>query len=162
MSHPDVAVVEPATGERVRTPRWMGNKMPLTLQLAREELTLRRSLRTAFEEGGAPACVAILKRNWHVGDAVARRASEFILRQTKAAPVPIDSPVQIERITTKRTLMLLVHVVAGRAVNRSLAWVAAHRLAPGASVTANFDDHSFLLALDKRTDTLGITIAICF
>ena len=127
--------------------------MPLTLQLAREELTLRRSLRTAFEEGGAPACVAILKRNWHVGDAVARRAAEFVSRQTKAAPIPIDSPVQIERVTTKRTLMLLVHVVAGRAVNRSLAWVAAHRLAPGASVTANFDDHSFLLALEKRTDT---------
>ena len=141
--HPDVAVVEPATGERVRTPRWMGNKMPLTLQLAREELTLRRSLRTAFEEGGAPACVAILKRNWHVGEAVARRASEFILRQTKAAPVPIDSPVQIERITTKRTLMLLVHVVAGRAVNRSpgwrrIGWLQERVSRPILTITASF------------------------
>ena len=151
--HPDVAIVEPATGERVRTPRWAGNKMPLTLQLAREELALRRSLREAFERDGLPGCISMLKRDWKVGESVARRAAEFVARQTKATPIPIDNPVQIERVTTKRTLMLLVHVVAGRAVNRSLAWVAAHRLAPGASVTANFDDHSFLLALDKRTNT---------
>ena len=150
--HPDLAVVEPATGQRVRTPRWAGNKMPLTLQLAQEELALRRCLREAFERGGSDACVAILKREWRVSAPVARRAAEFVARQAKAAPIPIDSPVQIERVTTKQTLMLLVHVVAGRAVNRSLAWVAAHRMAPGASVTANFDDHSFLLALDKRTD----------
>ena len=160
--HPDVAVVEAAAGERVRTPRWAGNKMPLTLQLAREELALRRSLREAFERGGQAACIAVLKREWRVNDSVARLAAEFVARQAKAAPIPIDSPVQIERVSTKRTLMLLVHAVVGRAVNRSLAWVAAHRLAPGASVTANFDDHSFLLALDKRTDTSEAVLRSAF
>ncbi len=47
-------------------------------------------------------------------------------------------------------MLLLVHVVAGRAVNRSLAWVTGARLANGNSVVANFDDHSFLLSLDSR------------
>ena len=159
---PDLAVVEPATGQRVRTPRWAGNKMPLTLQLAQEELDLRRQLRQAFEQGGPDACVEMLKKNWHVTDPVARKAAEFVSRQTKAAPVPIDSPVQIERIITKRTLMLLVHVVAGRAVNRSLAWVVAKRLAPTASVTANFDDHSFLLALDKRSNVTEASLRSAF
>jgi ATP-dependent Lhr-like helicase len=49
-------------------------------------------------------------------------------------------------------VLLLVHVVGGRAVNRSLAWVAAARIAKGQSVVANFDDHSFLLALDSRVE----------
>ncbi len=41
-AHPsEHAVVEPAQGEQVKTPRWMGNKMPLTAQLAQEELKLR-------------------------------------------------------------------------------------------------------------------------
>jgi ATP-dependent Lhr-like helicase len=151
--HPDVAIVQSATGERVKVPRWGGNKMPLTLQLAKEELALRRALRSAFDRGGAPECIAMLKREWKVTEAVAQRAVEFVARQTKAAPIPIDQPVQIERVISKRTLLLLVHVVAGRAINRSLAWVAAHRLAPGSSVSANFDDHSFLLALDRKTDS---------
>jgi len=43
--HANVAVVEPAKGERVRTPRWMGGKMSLTARLAEEELVLRRSWR---------------------------------------------------------------------------------------------------------------------
>jgi ATP-dependent Lhr-like helicase len=47
-------------------------------------------------------------------------------------------------------MLLLVHVVAGRAVNRSLAWVAGARLTKQESVVANFDDHSFLLSLDAR------------
>jgi ATP-dependent Lhr-like helicase len=47
-------------------------------------------------------------------------------------------------------MLVLVHVVGGRAVNRSLAWVSAARIAQGQSVVANFDDHSFLLALDAR------------
>jgi len=160
--HPDVAIVEPATGEPVRTPRWGGNKMPLTLQLAQEELALRRALRTAFDRGGIGAVIDRLKRDWKVTQAVAQRAAEFVARQAKAAPIPIDTPVQIERVTTKRTLMLLVHIVAGRAINRSLAWVAAHRLAPGASVMANFDDHSFLLALDKKTDTAEPALRAAF
>ena len=160
--HPDVAIVEAAAGERARTPRWAGNRMPLTLQLAKEELALRRALRTAFEQAGVEGCVAVLRREWKMPEAVARRAAGFVERQAKAAPIPIDSPVQIERVTTKRTQMILVHVVAGRAVNRSLAWVAAQRLAPGSSVSANFDDHSLLLALDKRVDTSADKLRMAF
>jgi Lhr-like helicase len=49
-------------------------------------------------------------------------------------------------------MLVLVHVLAGRAVNRSLAWVAGARIgSKGRSVVANFDDHSFLLSLDART-----------
>jgi ATP-dependent Lhr-like helicase len=48
--------------------------------------------------------------------------------------------------------LLLVHVVAGRAVNRSLAWVVGSRLARDRSVVANFDDHSFLLSLEAKVD----------
>ena len=64
----------------------------------------------------------------------------------------MDTPVQVERIAAGRSLLILFHVLAGRAVNRSLAWVAGHRLGKEAgSVAANFDDHGFLLALNARS-----------
>lgn len=148
--HENTALVEPASGEKVKTPRWLGNKMSLSIQLAREELELRRALREAWDSRGAPACAEILRERWNVGRAIAHRVAQFLDRQSQAAPIPIDSPVQIERVLTGRSMTLCVHVVAGRAVNRSLAWVAGHRLAPGSSVSANFDDHAFLLTVDSR------------
>ena len=148
--HGNIAVVEAAKGEQVRTPRWMGNKMPLTAQMAQEELHLRRELRRVFEEGGVEACRRYLRETYAVDDNAASRIARFIQRHTNALPVPTDAPVLVERIVNGRNMLLLVHVVAGRAVNRSLAWVAGARLTKGGSVMANFDDHSFLLSLDSR------------
>ena len=150
--HQNTAVVEPAQGEHVKTPRWMGNKMALTTQLANEELRLRRQLRGAWQSGSAEACVRMLKDEYHVSANVATRIAQFIGHHVNALPVPTDSPVLAERVTHGRSVLLLVHVVGGRAVNRSLAWVAAARIAKGQSVVANFDDHSFLLALDSRVE----------
>ena len=148
--HQNMAVVEPAQGEVVKTPRWMGNKMPLTAQLAQEELKLRRELRDAYVHGGPPACAAHLRKAYAVSENVADRLSNFVAHQCQATPIPTDSPVLAERVVNGRNMLLLVHVVAGRAVNRSLAWVAAARIGKGKSVVANFDDHSFLLSLDSR------------
>jgi ATP-dependent Lhr-like helicase len=54
----------------------------------------------------------------------------------------------------KRTLTMIFHCVAGRAVNRSLAWVAGRRFAEShrerPSVVAHFEDHGFLLSIDAR------------
>lgn len=151
--HGNIAVVEPAAGEQVKTPRWMGNKMPLTAQMAEEELHLRRELRRHFETGGVQACRAFLKRDYRVDDNVASRIAFFIGRHSNALPVPTDSPVLVERVVNGRNMLLLFHVVAGRAVNRSLAWVAGARLTHGGSVMANVDDHSFLLSVDSRIES---------
>ena len=148
--HQNMAVVEPAQGEVVKTPRWMGNKMPLTAQLAQEELKLRRDMRQAFAAGGGPGCAAHLKTAYDVNENVAERLGSFLERQLQATPVPTDSPVIVERVITGRNMLLLAHVVVGRAVNRSLAWVAAARISKDRSVVANFDDHSFLLSMDAR------------
>lgn len=148
--HQNTAVVEPAQGENVKTPRWMGNKMALTTQLANEELRLRRQLRDAWQNGKAEACIRMLKNEYNVGANVSGRMAQFLARHTNALPIPTDSPVLAERVTTGRSMLVLVHVVGGRAVNRSLAWVCAARIAKGQSVVANFDDHGFLLALDAR------------
>jgi ATP-dependent helicase Lhr and Lhr-like helicase len=150
--HSNIAVVEPAKGEQVKTPRWMGNKMPLTSQLAQEELRLRRELSAVYQKDGAAGCTRYLQKNYAVDGNVASRIADFIRRQSNALPVPTDSPVLAERIVNGRNMLLLVHVVAGRAVNRSLAWVTGARLAKGQSVVANFDDHSFLLSLDARLE----------
>ncbi len=146
----NTAVVEPAQGEQVKTPRWMGNKMPLTAQLAQEELKLRRELRTAWIDGGAPACIEYLREVHAVDANVAARVVGFLARHCNAMPIPTDSPVLVERIVNGRNMLLVIHVVAGRAVNRSLAWVAGARISQGRSVVANFDDHSLLLSLDSR------------
>jgi ATP-dependent Lhr-like helicase len=71
----------------------------------------------------------------------------FLTRQSRAAPIPIDDPVQVETVPEGRAVTLHFHVLAGRAVNRSLAWVTGHRLGAGESVIGNFDDHSFLLSI---------------
>jgi len=150
--HQNTAVVEPAQGEYVKTPRWAGSKMALTTQLANEELRLRRELRGAWQSGGAEACVKMLKETYRVGENAGRRIAQFLAHHTKALPVPADSPVLAERVVSGQSMIVLVHIVGGRAVNRSLAWVAAARIAKGQSVVANFDDHSFLLAMDTRVE----------
>ena len=146
----NTAVVRPASGERVHTPRWMGPKMPLTARLAEEELTLRQDLREAWESGGAAACRRVLARTWKADEPAIDRVIEFLERQHRAAPIPVTHPVQVERVRSGRSQLILFHVVAGRAVNRSLAWVLGHRLGTGGSVVANHDDHSFLISVALR------------
>jgi ATP-dependent Lhr-like helicase len=58
--------------------------------------------------------------------------------------------VQIERVRERRSLLMLFHCVAGRAVNRSLAWVVSYRLGVSGSVVANHDDHAFLLSVSPK------------
>lgn len=148
--HRDVAVVERATGERVSAPRWMGNKMPLSIRLAGEELALRRALRQAWEQGGGQRCLEVLQKDWKVSATVARAVVYYVDRQNQAAPIPVDNPIQVEIVPHGRSTLYFFHLVAGRAVNHSLAWVAARRLGADGSVVANFDDHGFYLQLDVR------------
>ncbi|HYP14386.1 MAG TPA: hypothetical protein VEQ63_10725, partial [Bryobacteraceae bacterium] len=148
--HQTVAVVKPAQGERIQTPRWMGPKMPLTAQLAAEEKRLRHELRAAWDAGQAGGCRRLLSKQWKVPSDVVERVIVFLQRQLKAAPIPSDDPVQVERVRERRSLLILFHVVAGRAVNRSLAWVLAYRLGVAGSVVANHDDHSFLLSISPK------------
>jgi ATP-dependent Lhr-like helicase len=148
--HQTTAVVKPAKGERVQTPRWMGGKMPLTARLAEEELRLRSDLRAAWDQGGSSACREALKSKWNCKRDVIARVLTFLERQNRAAPIPVESPVQVERVREGRALLILFHVVAGRAVNRSLAWVVANRLGLPGSIVANHDDHSLLLSLSPK------------
>ena len=73
----NTAVVEPAQGEQVKTPRWMGNKMPLTAQLAQEELKLRRELRSAWDRNGEAGCAQHLLKNYGVSENVARASRDL-------------------------------------------------------------------------------------
>jgi ATP-dependent Lhr-like helicase len=130
----------------------MGGKMPLSTRMAEEELRLRRHLRAAWSEGGRPNVEFVLRDVYQATMAQAELAAEFIARQYHAAPIPIDDPVQIEFITRPKRRVIMVHCLAGRAVNQSLAWVGAHRLAQGESVVSNSDDHGHLLVLSNKID----------
>ena len=147
---PGQAVVKPSRSERVQTPRWLGGKMPLSSRMVEEELRLRRMLRAAFAEGGRARCEEVLHDVCAMPPRLAAMAGAFVERQYRAAPIPVESPVQVERVVQGRQQLLMVHSVSGRAVNQSLAWVAAWRLAAGSSVVSNSNDHGFLLAMDKR------------
>ena len=160
--HQNTAVVKPAEGQRVQTPRWMGAKMPLTARLAAEELELRRDLRTAWDSGGRAQCRTILERQWKARPDVIKNILTFLERQNRAARIPVDSPVQVERVREGRALLILFHVVAGRAINRSLAWVVGHRLGGVGSIVANHDDHSFLLSISPRNAPDESQLRACF
>lgn len=149
----NIAVVAPASGERVHTPRWMGGKMSLTARLAMEERALRQGLRAAWKEGGVKECARYLRQEWRVAPEMARRASEYVTRQCQATEIPTDEPVVIERVVRGRAVLMVFHVLAGRAVNRSLAWALGRRLGQDVgSVVSNFDDQGFLLSLDKKKE----------
>jgi ATP-dependent Lhr-like helicase len=75
----------------------------------------------------------------------------FLDRQNRAAPIPIDSPVQVEIVPDGRSRVVQFHILAGTGVNRSLSWCVGHRLGAGHSVMGNFDDHSFLLTFSAKT-----------
>ena len=153
----DTATVEPAQGERVKTPRWMGGKMSLTARLASEERVLRRNLRQA------PDVAALLEADYRVDPVSAARAAGYIAQQRRAAPVPADTPVQVERLRQAKALLVIFHIVAGRAVNRSLAWVISHRLGPGfGSVVSNFDDHGLLLSFSAKSAPDIARLRECF
>ncbi len=146
------ALVEPAQGERVKTPRWMGGKMSLTAQLATEERQLRRDLRDAHDQGGEEQVASVLRREWDLSPQAARTAAIYVARQARAAATPVDSPVLVERLRRRRSVLILFHVVAGRAINRSLAWVLGHRIAARGSAVGNYDDHAFLVSIDARNE----------
>jgi ATP-dependent Lhr-like helicase len=148
--HQNVAIVEKARGERIRAPRWVGSKLPLSIRLANEELALRRDLRQSWERGGSDACAHLLASRWEAPPAVVQGILHFVAHQMQAAPIPVDDPIQVEVISQQRSLLYFFHIVAGRAVNHSLAWVAARRLGADGSVVANFDDHGFYLQMDGK------------
>jgi ATP-dependent Lhr-like helicase len=150
--HQTTAMVKPAQGERIQTPRWMGPKLALTAQLAEEERMLRSDMRRAWDHGGAAECRIVLSEKWNVERLVIDRVITFLERQLRAAPIPSGAPVQIERVRRGRSLLILFHVIAGRAINRCLAWVLAHRLGIRGSVVANHDDHSFLLSVGRKDE----------
>jgi ATP-dependent Lhr-like helicase len=140
----------------------MGGSMSLTAELAQQERTLRRQVRDAIRKGGTPACIRVLERNWHTPTAGAERVAEFLLRQEDAAGIPVEEPLLVERIDSRRTSLFIFHIVAGRAVNRSLAWVMAQRLEPGVSIVANFDDHSLLISIDRKHAPDNARLRECF
>lgn len=148
--HQDAALVDPARGERVRTPRWLGGSMQLSTGLAAEELQLRRDLREAWDTGGAAACRRTLEKGWGLRKPAAAVLAAYLARQNAAMPIPADSPVVVERFPAGRSAVTLFHVLAGRGANHAMAWVAARRLGGPSSVMANFDDHGFFLTFDSR------------
>lgn len=150
--HGATAIVKPSQNESVATPRWMGGKMPLSTRMAEEEIRLRRHLRSAWSSGGRPAVESVLREVYQASLQQAELAGAFIERQYHAAPIPIDTPVQFEFIARPNRRLLMVHCLAGRAVNQSLAWVAAHRLAQGETVISNSGDEGHYLALANKID----------
>lgn len=150
--HQNTAMVRPAEGERIKTPRWGNNRISLTARLAAEERALRASLRSAWDRGGPDECRGVLVREWRLPASLAERVIFYLRRQNNASPIPAADPVQVERIIRGRTLLVIFHTVAGRKVNRSLAWVAGRRLGDATgSAGSNYDDHAFLLSLDAGT-----------
>ncbi len=161
--HQNTAIVRPAGGENVKTPRWGNNRISLTARLAEEERALRAAIRQAWEQGGEKVCRRMLMKDWSVPRDLADRAVYYIARQNRAAPVPCGDPVQVERVRKGHTLLLIFHTIAGRAVNRSLAWVAGRRMDKAAgSVASNFDDHAFILSVNAKAPCDEASLRRCF
>ncbi|MBI2685643.1 MAG: DEAD/DEAH box helicase [Acidobacteria bacterium] len=129
-----------------------GHIESLSTRMVEEELRLRHHMRAAWSEGGRPRVESILREVYQATMQQAELAGEFVARQYQAAPIPIDSPVQFEFISHGVRRILIVHCVAGRAVNESLARVVSHRLGQGASIAWGSDDHGHLLVLDPGVD----------
>lgn len=88
--------------------------------LAEEQLRLRRALREAFASGGEAAVELHLREVCKLPPRLATSAAAFVAAQSRLAPLPVDSPVQIEQTQWEQSPVLLVHSLAGRTVHQAL------------------------------------------
>jgi ATP-dependent helicase Lhr and Lhr-like helicase len=132
--------VEEASG-RTAPPRWGGDGLPLSSELARRLFLLRVQAAEALRDGPT-ALAELLRREYAVEDETAALLSAYFLRQESVSEIPDAEMLLIEEVLSDQGADYYLHTPLNRKGNDALARVAVHRLArdqgrAGAAVVAD-------------------------
>jgi ATP-dependent Lhr-like helicase len=119
--------VEEVSGRPV-VPRWAGEGWPLSTELARRLYLLRVQAAESLREG-KDTLALMLRRDYALDDAAARKLADFFQRQECVSEIPDTASCLIEAITHDQGADFYVHTPLNRLGNDALARVAVHRLA---------------------------------
>jgi ATP-dependent Lhr-like helicase len=112
---------------RPRIPRWAGEGLPLSAELARRLFLLRVQAADALREGKA-ALEKLLAEDYGLRNAGLEELAEFFERQEAVSEIPDLLTLLIEVVPTERGAWYYLHTPLNRQGNEVLARVASWRL----------------------------------
>jgi ATP-dependent Lhr-like helicase len=140
-------VVEEVIG-RPRTPRWGGEGLALSPELARRLFLLRTQAAEALREG--PAMLArLLESDYGLQDESAEMLSSYFQQQECVSEIPDGGTLLVEVVRAEGGAAYYLHTPLNRLANDALARVAVTRLARdfGRSALSVIADLGFVLQL---------------
>jgi ATP-dependent Lhr-like helicase len=145
-------VVQEVPG-RPGVPRWSGDGIPLSAELASRLDLLRQQAREALLLG-PDALRELLRRDYSLSDGAAGVLVAYFERQECVSEVPSASPSLVETVATEGGSDYYLHTPLTRAGNDALARVAVRRLARdhGLSAASLVADLGFALLLRGPAD----------
>jgi ATP-dependent Lhr-like helicase len=138
---------------RPTVPRWTGDALPLSPELARRLYLLRLQARDALLHGPA-ALGELLGQDYALPPAAVAELVAHFQRQECVSEVPDAAACLVEVVGTEISSEYYIHTPLNRAGNDALARVAVLRLARdhGLSATSLVADLGFALSLRAGTD----------
>jgi ATP-dependent Lhr-like helicase len=138
---------------RPSVPRWTGDGLPLSAELARRLYLLRQQAREALLHTPA-ALRELLDSDYALSADAAGEVVAYFQRQECVSEIPDAAACLVEAVHTEASSDYYVHTPLNRAGNDALARVAVLRLARdhGRSATSLVADLGFALSLRAGTD----------
>ncbi len=120
-------VVDEVPG-RPRVPRWGGDGLPLSPELATRLYLLRNRAAEALREG-ADALSHLLTHDYGLSSAAATILADYFLSQESVSEIPDPDTALIEIVPSDRCTTYYIHTPLNRIGNDALARILTHRLA---------------------------------
>jgi ATP-dependent Lhr-like helicase len=140
------------TPGRPATPRWGGDGLPLSTELARRLFLLRVQAAEALRDGPT-ALAELLRGEYALVDDAATLLMAYFQRQECVSEIPDGTMLLIEEILSDQGADYYLHTPMNRKGNDALARVVVHRLArTGVRAAAVVADLGFALRLYDELD----------
>ena len=140
------------TPGRPATPRWGGDGLPLSTELARRLFLLRVQAAEALRDGPM-ALAELLRSEYALVDDAAMLLMAYFQRQECVSEIPDGEMLLIEEVLSDQGADYYLHTPMNRKGNDALARVAVHRLArAGVRAAAVVADLGFALRLYDELD----------
>jgi ATP-dependent Lhr-like helicase len=151
----DALVVEEVPG-RPAVPRWGGDGLPLSPELARRLYVLRVQAAEALRDGPA-ALAELLRREYGLPDGTAETLADYFQQQEAVSEIPDTGVCLVEATGREFGETYHVHTPLNRTANDALARVAARRLARdfGHAASSVVADLGFALFLRRPVDEIA-------
>jgi ATP-dependent Lhr-like helicase len=127
---------------RPGVPRWEGDGLPLSEELAQRLYALRVQAAEALRDGPT-ALATLLQNEYGLGIEAVETLTDYFERQEALSEIPDGDGILVEAVGNSAAVELYVHTPLNRLANDGLARVAAHRLA---------NDYG------RRVDTLAVDL----